>query len=139
MSLSLTEKQELTQAAQLAARQAYAPYSQFRVGAAVLGENKLYIGVNVENASYGLALCAERAALASAIAQGEKNIKAIAIACLDAKDVQGMFPCGACRQWMAELAKNAEIIIVGSDRTFTLDELLPFSFELHTKLSNNLS
>lgn len=133
MKLSHEEKEKLHQAAQEVARLAYAPYSKFRVGAAILGEKNIYLGTNIENASYGLGLCAERAAFASAIAQGERNFRAIAIACLDAKnkqDMASMMPCGACRQWIAELAATAEIIICGCDRSFSLEEILPFSFSL---------
>jgi cytidine deaminase len=127
------DKVLLCQAAREVAKLAYAPYSKFRVGAAILGEKGVYIGTNVENASYGLALCAERSAFASAIALGERKFHAIAIACIDApnpQDVASMTPCGACRQWLAELAPKAEIIICGCDRSFTIEELLPMSFRL---------
>ena len=78
MSLSQTERSQLLQAAVKIAENARAKYSDFRVGAAVLGDKGTYLGVNVENASYGLAICAERAALAAAVTAGEKNIRAIA-------------------------------------------------------------
>ncbi|ACK71172.1 cytidine deaminase [Gloeothece citriformis PCC 7424] len=134
MELSPQERTQLCQAAKKAAQLAYAPYSKFRVGAAVLGKNKIYEGTNVENASYGLCLCAERSALAYAISQGEREFRAIAVACIDAKDpnnIQLMMPCGACRQWIAELAPNAEIIICGTDhQSFSLEDLLPMAFRL---------
>ncbi len=122
------ERKQLTAAAMEVARKAYAPYSKFRVGAAVLGDNGTYLGVNVENASYGLTLCAERAALSGAISAGEKNIRAIAIACLDASTETTMMPCGACRQWILELAPKAEILIAGSDKSYRIAELLPEPF-----------
>jgi len=132
MKLSQAEKEKLCQAAQKVARFAYAPYSNFRVGAAILGEKNIYVGTNIENASYGLGLCAERAAFANAMTQGEKNFRGIAIACIDAnkQDVASMMPCGACRQWIAELAATAEIMICGCDRSFSLKEILPYSFHL---------
>jgi cytidine deaminase len=131
--LSLEDREKLCQAARDIARLAYAPYSKFRVGAAILGENEIYVGTNVENASYGLTLCAERSAFASAIAKGERKFQAIAIACIDApnpQEIESMTPCGACRQWIAELATTAEIIICGCDRSFGIEDLLPLSFRL---------
>lgn len=116
------------------ARQAYAPYSGFRVGAAVLGQSgAIYRGANVENGSLGLCLCAERVALATAIANGERVIVAVAIACVDAAQdspLEQRMPCGACRQWMQELAPNAEIFILGEQRSFRASDLLPMAFSL---------
>jgi cytidine deaminase len=133
--LAHEERERLIQAAQNVAKTAYAPYSQFRVGAAILGEQAIHIGSNVENASYGLSLCAERAALSTAIAQGEQKIRAIAIACIDATESQGiheLLPCGACRQWLVELAYDAEIVIVGTNlvRSFKVNDLMPMLFQL---------
>ena len=126
------EREELLRAASEVAGKAYAPYSNFRVGTAVLGERATYTGVNVENASYGLAICAERAALAAAIAAGEKKIRGIAIACVDASaDSSAGLPCGACRQWILELAPRAEILILGKNRSFRIEELLPRPFQSH--------
>lgn len=122
------ERKNLTAAALGVAKKAYAPYSKFRVGAAVLGDEGIYLGVNVENASYGLTLCAERAALSAAISAGEKNIHAIAIACLDASTKTTMMPCGACRQWIFEIAPAAEILIAGLDKSYVIAELLPEPF-----------
>lgn len=138
MNTSLTnrEKDDLSTAARQAALNAYAPYSRFRVGAAVLGKNDVYRGANVENASYGLTLCAERSALAKAISEGEREIRAIAIACIDANPnmgIQELMPCGACRQWIVELARDAEIIVVGADHTFAIQDLLPMAFDLGAK------
>ena len=120
-------------AARMAAENAHCPYSHFRVGAAVETRERIFCGANVENASYGLTLCAERAALATAIAAGATAIQAIAIACIDAaKELgdAGRMPCGACRQWMAELAPDAVIHIDGIDWTYTVSELLPNPFKL---------
>ncbi|MGK7876849.1 MAG: cytidine deaminase [Xenococcaceae cyanobacterium] len=134
MKLTLEEKQNLCHAARQAAKSAYAPYSRFRVGSAILGKKGVYIGTNVENASYGLSLCAERSALATAISQGEREFRAIAVACIDAEkeqEIQSRVPCGACRQWIAELAETAEIIICGANnQSFCLEELMPMSFQL---------
>jgi cytidine deaminase len=133
MKLTPESRQKLCQAAIDAAKLAYAPYSKFRVGAAVLCQEKIYIGTNVENASYGLSLCAERSAIAAAITGGEREIQAIAVACIDAansQDMRSLVPCGACRQWLAELTPTAAIIICGAERTFFLEDLLPLSFRL---------
>ena len=135
--VSTGNRQRLIAAAREAAQSAYAPYSRFRVGAAVLGEQGIHIGTNVENASYGLALCAERAALAAAMSNGDRQISAVAIACIDAsseQDLSELLPCGACRQWMAELCRDAEIIICGAESVhiFSVEELLPMPFQLAT-------
>ena len=116
------------------AEHAYAPYSKFRVGAAVLGATgAVYRGANTENASFGLSLCAERAALAAARAAGEETIAAIAVACIDAPPdapPEQRMPCGACRQWMLELAPEATVFILGVERSFSVTELLPAGFVL---------
>ena len=129
MSLTQTERSQLLQAAAKIAENARAKYSDFRVGAAVLGDMGTYLGVNVENASYGLAICAERAALAAAVTAGEKNIRAIAVACLDATTDETRMPCGACRQWILELAPTAEVLINGREKPLRIDELLPQPFK----------
>ena len=122
-----------------AAAGSYAPYSNFHVGAAALGRSgKVYRGANVENASYGLGTCAERVALANATLAQEEAIVAIAIACVDAKPGAPLgerMPCGACRQWIQELAPQATIIVAGVPRTFTVEELLPAAFTLDTSSS----
>lgn len=133
MTLDHQERQQLCQTAREAAKLSYSPYSHFRVGAAVLTNKKIYAGTNVENASYGLSLCAERATLAQIIAAGDREVRAIAIACIDAvdqDDISQLTPCGACRQWIAELAPKAEIIVCANQRNycFNLPDLLPFSF-----------
>lgn len=124
----------LLREAQSAALAAYAPYSKFRVGAAALGgSGAMYRGANIENASYGLGTCAERVALASAVVGGEEHILAVAIACVDAPPgapLEQRAPCGACRQWLRELAPDAEIFILGEGRAFRTEELLPMAFSL---------
>lgn len=126
-------RDELIQAARTVAERAYAPYSRFRVGAAVATERGVFTGCNVENASYGLCLCAERGALAAAVAAGAKQIHTVAVVCADADPALGLagrMPCGACRQWLLELAPDAEVIIGGETRTFRVRELLPHGFTL---------
>jgi cytidine deaminase len=135
MTEKLTSRQrnELMQEARGAAESAYAPYSKFRVGAAVLGSHGHYLGANVENASFGLALCAERSALAAAVTAADREIRAIAIACIDAKPGApsgSLMPCGACRQWLSELAPRAIILIAGHDREYSITDLLPDAFRL---------
>lgn len=127
------EKEKLCDMAKQVAFNSYSPYSNFRVGVAVLGDKGIYVGVNVENASLGLTICAERIAIASAISNGDTNIHAIAIACIDASDggeLSSKLPCGACRQWIAELAPKAHIIICGVEQIFSLSDFLPMPFQL---------
>jgi cytidine deaminase len=119
-------------AAALAAReQAYAKYSNFRVGAALLGASgAIYRGCNVENASYGLTQCAERTAVTTAIAAGERSFSAIAVAVPG-----GGTPCGACRQVLAEFADDLPVLLIDADnpsRTIetNLRDLLPGKFTL---------
>src|SRR5438552_11825398 len=110
-------REELLSLAREVALQAHCPYSHFRVGAAVVADGKTYIGVNVEISSYGLTLCAERSALAAAISQGAGPITQVAVACIDAPSdapLNERTPCGACRQWLADLAPNALISIDGA-------------------------
>jgi cytidine deaminase len=130
----MTDNIELMELAKKASRLAYAPYSKFRVGACVLYESgKYYTGCNVENASYGLSLCAERNAISNAIASGETDgLLKIAIFC---RSKTGCMPCGACRQWIAEFKKYKEIEIITETEdshcsVFTISELLPYNFSL---------
>lgn len=108
---------------------AYAPYSGFRVGAAVYSsDGEIYQGVNVENAAYGSALCAERGAVMAAIAAGHKEITAIAVV---GDSEAPTVPCGACRQVLAEFDPEMRIIMGGRTdevMVMTLDELLPEAF-----------
>lgn len=118
--------------ASMASVNAYVPYSRFFVGAAVLFDSgNIYTGCNVENSSFGLTLCAERNAISTAVASGEKgNIKAIAISSPNSKMC---FPCGACLQWMSEFcSQDMEIILDGENnelKILKLSELLPYQFK----------
>ena len=135
-SLDPAARADLLARARTAALGSYSPYSRFRVGAAVLTTRGLFLGTNVENASYGLCLCAERAALAAAITAGATEIQAIAVACIDARHDAGaneLMPCGACRQWFVELAPRAEIHVAGVERSFTAGELLASAFSLQPR------
>ncbi|MBT3325191.1 MAG: cytidine deaminase [Gemmatimonadales bacterium] len=108
---------------------AYAPYSEFHVGAALLGQDgSVYVACNVENGSYGLTVCAERAAVGNAVAAGVRNYVAVAIV-TDGDGPVG--PCGACRQVLAEFAPTMRVISEagGRRREWTLDELLPEPFD----------
>src|SRR5579884_4016972 len=130
-TVTSAEREQLREAARNSAENAYAPYSKFRVGAAVLGERGIYTGTNIENASFGLTLCAERAALAAAVTAGDRKVRAMAIACIDAAPdgpPGSLMPCGACRQWLSELAPDAVLLIAGTKRDYTVSELLPEAF-----------
>lgn len=118
-----------------ARKMAYVPYSHYCVGAAVLTENgKIYQGGNIENASYGATNCAERTAVFKAVSDGERKITAIAITggMEDSEPADYAYPCGICRQVLAEFGqKDMEIIVAKSDtdyKIYTLQELLPNSF-----------
>ncbi len=126
-------REELLHIARQAALRAHCPYSHFRVGAAGVAGEQIFTGVNVEISSYGLTLCAERSALATAVSAGASPITHIAIACIDAPDdapAHSRTPCGACRQWLADLAPQATIFIDGVADTFTINDLLPYAFGL---------
>jgi cytidine deaminase len=123
----------LLTAARDAARSAYCPYSNFHVGAAVLAGGRIFTGANVENASYGLTICAERTAAFAAVLAGAKRLDAIAVACVDAADgsgPEGLMPCGACRQVLAEFAAPEIPVIVDRVGRMTLADLLPHAFRL---------
>lgn len=124
-------KQKLTDAALAVRKNAYAPYSNFQVGSAVLTEDgTIATGANIENASYSLTICAERVAAASAIAAGHQKIQAIAITSPGAAA-----PCGACRQFLAEFGTEIDIILIDAEnpqdfQETTLEKLLPQQFNL---------
>jgi cytidine deaminase len=123
----------LLRSAREAGAASYSPYSGFRVGAAVLAGGKIYQGTNIENASYGLTMCAERVAIFSAISAGHKMIDSMAIACLDVgpEDSERLrFPCGACRQVLAEFGNSNMSVLLDGWGTTTLGELLPLPFNL---------
>ncbi|APC40181.1 cytidine deaminase [Clostridium estertheticum] len=124
------EYEKLVSQALQARKNAYAPYSNFKVGAAVLtNDGKIFTGCNIENASYGATNCAERTAIFKAVSEGYTTIKAIAIV-----GVQNdyTYPCGICRQVIAEFATDDTKIILGKNDTEylvkTLDEILPGAF-----------
>lgn len=123
---------QLLQAARQARDMSYAPYSRFRVGAALrCTDGTIITGANVENASFGLSLCAERAAVVRAVATGHRRFTAIAICGAGARPTP---PCGACRQVLLEFAPDLQIILAGADAAAddviqtTLDALLPLAF-----------
>lgn len=123
----------LLDAARAAGRSAYCPYSNFHVGAAVRAGGRIFIGANVENASYGLTVCAERTAAFAAALAGAGPIEAIAVACVDAPPgamTEQRMPCGACRQVLAEFAGPETPVAVDGVGTFRLGDLLPHAFRL---------
>jgi len=122
--------EKLYKAARKARECAYAPYSKFAVGAAVLtADGQIFTGANVENASYGLTMCAERVAIFSAVAKCKLDIVAVAIV---TDGSEGAFPCGACRQVMAEFGLDIKVIVANTTGKYletTVKELLPHSFD----------
>jgi len=132
--MNTTDKKELCRLAVEAQKSAYAPYSGFKVGAALVTESgKIFTGCNIENAAFSPTVCAERVAFFKAVSEGEKEFKAIAVAGGDL--VKSVTPCGVCRQVMSEFCtSDFEILAVkdggGSFDSYTLNELLPHSFGL---------
>lgn len=128
----MTEK-KLIEKAVLAMNNSYSPYSGFRVGAALLCQNgNIYIGTNVENASYSATICAERSAILSAISNGETKFSAMAIVGGKNGEINDYcYPCGICRQVINEFCdKDFKIILTNGNtvKTLSLNELLPYSF-----------
>ena len=123
--------EKLINTARAARERAYAPYSGLRVGAALLtAEGRLYNGCNIENASYGLTVCAERVALFKAVSGGEKNFAALAVI---ADGEEYCTPCGACRQVLLEFAPRMDVYMCngrGEYRRQTVAELMPLAFAL---------
>jgi cytidine deaminase len=118
----------LVDAARAVRLRAYAPYSRYLVGAALEGEDgSVHVGCNVENASYGLTMCAERAAVGSAVAAGVTRFRRVAIV---SGSEPPATPCGACRQVLAEFAPGAEVVAVGPQSThrWLVGDLLPSAF-----------
>jgi cytidine deaminase len=123
------DRPELIRQAAESRRQAYAPYSDFQVGAAVLGASgRVYTGCNVENVSFGLTVCAERVALFKAVSEGERHFRALAVV-----TSTGVTPCGACRQVLSEFAPDLEVLVAregASDyQVHYLPDLLPYGFD----------
>jgi len=121
-------REALIQQAIYARQWAYAPYSEYEVGAAVLTDSgKIYDGVNIENAVYPLTMCAERVAMFKAVSQGEKSFTAIAVVTSN-----GGTPCGSCRQVMAEFGKDTVVLVADSHgklvNEYTVADLLPDAF-----------
>jgi cytidine deaminase len=119
---------ELIANATTARERAYASYSNFKVGAALLGKSgRIYTGCNVENAAYGTSICAERTAVFKAISEGEREFEAIAVV-----TENGVCPCGSCRQVMIEFAPDMTVIIADTcgkvHATTTVRDLLPYGF-----------
>ena len=129
-------KLELIEKAIEAKKYAYAPYSHFKVGAALLGKSgRIYTGCNVECSSYGISLCAERTALVKAISEGENEFEAIAVVGGINEELTYTTPCGACRQFLHDFG-NIEVILGYMDKeeikfkSYMLNELLPENFVL---------
>ena len=114
-----------------AGKKAYAPYSNFRVGAALVTDSgNIYTGCNIENAAYPATVCGEDVAIFKAISEGETKIDTIAVACIDAKSDTALFPCGVSRQRLSEF--NTESVIVVDKKgykKYSFSEILPFDFK----------
>jgi cytidine deaminase len=128
MPLTPKVRKQLITAAQKARPHAYAPYSNYTVGAALLtADSQVFTGVNVENSAYSLTICAERNAVSTAISQGKQDFLAIALVTND-----GGSPCGACRQVLSEFGSNIQVIIADEQgviqQQLTVGELLPNGF-----------
>ena len=122
---------DLADLARNIAEKAYAPYSNFRVGAALITDSgHIYTGCNIENASYPATVCAEDVAVVKAISEGEKSIETIAVACIDAESDTAIFPCGISRQRLAEFdTKNVIVVDKDGYKEYTFDEILPYNFK----------
>jgi len=122
---------DLADLARNIAEKAYAPYSNFRVGAALITDSgNVYTGCNIENASYPATVCAEDVAVVKAISEGEKSIKTIAVACIDAESDTAIFPCGISRQRLAEFDTKTVIVVDKNGyKEYTFEEILPYNFK----------
>jgi len=125
------KQEELIEIAHKAREEAYAPYSRFKVGAALLSrKGKVYKGANVENASYGLSMCAERIAVFKAVNAGETEFDAIAVT---SGGDEYVYPCGACLQVLAEFSPELKVIVAAGKndyKEYNLNVLLPLSFKM---------
>ena len=130
----MINKEELYKAAQAAAGFSYSPYSRFRVGAAVLtGDGEIFTGCNVENSSFPVGICAERAAISKAVSEGKTRFTAIAIAAESGGRQRSASPCGMCRQFIMEFGSDIEVIFLSSKGKLVsekISSLLPWGFEL---------
>ena len=123
--------QKLADLAKEIAKKAHAPYSNFRVGAAVITDSgNIYTGCNIENASYPATICAEDVAVFKAISEGETKINTLAVACIDAESDTAIFPCGISRQRMSEF-NTENVIVVNNDgyKKYKFSDILPFDFK----------
>lgn len=136
MNLTQNALDDLLKDAVLAAERSYSPYSGFRVGAALLlRDGQTVVGTNVENISFGLTICAERAALVRAISEFGPQIHVAAVAVANLNEAASP-PCGACRQVLAEFASGDTLLVFPSAtgiRTMRFEELLPFGFDMKLK------
>ncbi len=126
------ENKDLLIMAKKAMENAYAPYSNFRVGAALLtGGGKVFTGCNVENSSYGASICAERAAAVKAVSEGQTGFIKLAIV---SSGGRATYPCGICRQFLSEFSKDCIVIMEDEENAIfeiTLKELFPYAFSLN--------
>ena len=123
--------QKLADLAKEIAKKAYAPYSNFRVGAALITDSgNIYTGCNIENASYPATICAEDVAVFKAISEGETKINTLAVAGIDAESDTAIFPCGISRQRMSEF-NTENVIVVNNDgfKKYKFSDILPFDFK----------
>tara|TARA_B100000941_G_C28258808_1_gene425452 strand:+ start:58 stop:447 length:390 start_codon:yes stop_codon:yes gene_type:complete len=123
--------QKLADLAKEIAKKAHAPYSNFRVGAALITDSgNIYTGCNIENASYPATICAEDVAVFKAISEGESKINTLAVACIDAESDTAIFPCGISRQRMSEF-NTENVIVVNNDgfKKYKFSDILPFDFK----------
>ena len=123
--------QKLADLAKEIAKKAHAPYSNFRVGAALITDSgNIYTGCNIENASYPATICAEDVAVFKAISEGETKINTLAVACIDAESDTAIFPCGISRQRMSEF-NTENVIVVNNDgfKKYKFTDILPFDFK----------
>ena len=123
--------QKLADLAKEIAKKAHAPYSNFRVGAALITDSgNIYTGCNIENVSYPATICAEDVAVFKAISEGETKINTLAVACIDAESDTAIFPCGISRQRMSEF-NTENVIVVNNDgfKKYKFSDILPFDFK----------
>ena len=123
--------QKLADLAKEIAKKAHAPYSNFRVGAALITDSgNIYTGCNIEKASYPATICSEDVAVFKAISEGETKINTLAVACIDAESDTAIFPCGISRQRMSEF-NTENVIVVNNDgfKKYKFSDILPFDFK----------